>query len=98
MHLVWQTLWNFQHITSYILFADVMVGYEAITYTYSEGVGSASIRIMKVGDTDLNTTVSFSTVNGTAVSKNLVNEVDIERRNSIKFMMQQLPRTTLQQQ
>ena len=85
---------HFLDITSYILSADVMVGYEATTYTYSEGVGSASIRIIKVGDADLNTTVSFSTVDGTAVGKNLMHEVDIERRNPIRFISQQLPPTT----
>ena len=56
--------------TFYILLPDVLVGFEPITYTYSEGVGSASIRIIKVGDADFNTTVSFSTVDGSAVGEN----------------------------
>jgi len=62
-------LWSFVPI---MLFADVMVGFEAIRYTYSEGVGSASITIIKVGDTNFNTTVSLSTFDGTAVGKNFI--------------------------
>ena len=46
-----------------------MVGFQPITYTYSEGIGSASITIIKVGEANSNSTVSFSTVRGTAMGK-----------------------------
>ena len=49
-----------------------MIGFQPITYTYSEGVGSASIMIIKVGDTNVNTSVSFSTVDGDAMGKNFM--------------------------
>ena len=43
-----------------------MIGFEQISYTFGEDSGTATIRIIKRGNTGSDTTVTFSTVDGSA--------------------------------
>ena len=52
-----------------LLFLDVFIGFEPISYMVGEDSGTARIRIIKRGDTNNDTTVTFSTVDGSAGGK-----------------------------
>ena len=51
---------------------DVLIGFKPISYTYGEDSGTATIHIVRLGDSDSDTTVTFSTVDGSARGKHVL--------------------------
>ena len=74
-----------------------MIGFDRISYTYGEDSGTATIRIVRLGDSDSDTTVTFSTVDGSARGKHVLQLV-LGSSSAITILLSlQLHQTILQQ-
>ena len=73
------------------------VGFKQISYTYGEDSGTATIRIVRLGNSDSDTTVTFSTVDGSARGKHFMQLVLDSSSAITNLLSLQLHQTILQQ-